>query len=180
MGEETVFTLAGGELVQRGARSGERRWPLARLKRAEVRRLYAGPTPTDYVLALVFDGGRTALVSRSYAGLGAARDQTAEFAAFSRRLLDLAADAAPHASYLRGPSRFAGTLNWALMLLGSGAVATILFAAMSGAFFALGLDLGARMLFATLLLGCAWPWVADERRRAFNPAALSSDVLPQL
>lgn len=175
-----MFTLTGEDLVQRGTRSGERRWPLERLKRAEVRRLYAGPTPTDYVLALVFDGGRVSLVSRSYAGLSAARDQTPEFAAFCRRLLDLAADAAPQARYLRGPSRFAGTLNWALALLGSGAVATALFAAMSGPFFALGLDLGARMLFATLLLACAWPWVADESRRGFNPAALSSDVLPQL
>ena len=164
--------------MQSGSRSGERRWALARLKRAEMRRAYQGPVPTDYVLCLTFETGRAILVSRSYAGLGASRDQTAQFAGFCRRLLDLAAVAAPDARFLRGPSRFASALTWALVLLGAGAVATLLFAAASGPFFALGLDLGARLLFALFLLGAAWPWLADERRRSFNPAAADVEVLP--
>ena len=171
--------MAGSELVQSGSRSGERRWALARLKRAEMRRTYQGPIPVDYVLCLTFDDGRVILVSRSYAGLGAGRDQTAQFAAFCRRLLDVAAGAAPGARFLRGPSRFASALTWALVLLGAGAVATILFAALSGPFFALGLDLGARLLFALFLLGAAWPWLADERRRRFDPADTGGGVLPQ-
>ncbi len=152
---------------------------MTRLKRAELRRAYQGPVATDYILALTFEGGRALLVSRSYAGLRGARDQTAEFAGFCRRLLDLASRAAPAAQFLRGPSRFASALIWALILLGAGSAATILFAAASGSLFALGLDLGARLLFVMLLLASALPWVADPRRRAFDPADLPAEILPR-
>lgn len=161
--------------MRRGARSGERRWALSGLKRAELSRVARGPMAGRQGLSLLFDEGRAAISSVSYEGLvRPPRDQDAAFAAFCRDLLVDAADAAPTARFLRGAPAIASTLVWAMALLGAGAGVTILFAAVSGSA-ALGLDLGSRLLFAALIVGCAWPWLTDEARRAFDPHNLPGE-----
>lgn len=162
--------------MRRGARTGERRWPLASLKRAEIGRAERGWATGERRLALTFAGGRVALTSASYDGLAARRDQGDAFAAFAGALLAQAAAAAPDARFLRAAPPFAMSLIWICGLLGAGAAIVAGFGAMSGAA-ALGLDLGARLTFVLLLLASLWPWLGDERRRAFDPIAPAPDLL---
>jgi len=162
--------------VRRGARTGERRWPLTSLKRAEIGQADRGWATGERRLTLTFAGGKVALTSASYEGFAARRDQGAAFAAFARALLAQAADAAPGARFLRAAPPFAMGLAWTCGLLGAGAAIVAGFGALSGAL-ALGLDLGARLTFVLLLLASLWPWLGDERRRAFDPGAPAPDLL---
>ncbi len=115
--------------------------------------------------------------SLNYAQIGRPRDQAEDFSQFCRALLSAAADAAPDARFVTAAPAFAAGLMGALALIGVGAAVVVLFALASGAP-ALGLDLGARLLFAALILGCLWPWVAYERRRAFDPRSIPPGLLP--
>jgi hypothetical protein len=128
-------------------------------------------------MTLVFPRARLVVSSRSYAGLGAPRDQDEAYGRFCRALLLRAAAAAPDARFVRAPPPLAGGLLGAMALLAGGAALLALSALAAGAS-ELGLDLGARLLFVALLLGCAWPWLADERRRAFDPTAVPAILLP--
>jgi hypothetical protein len=114
------------------------------------------------------------LSSGSYGKLGPPSDQAAEFSRFCRALLGQSALASPQARFVRALPPAAGALAGAAGLLGVGALILVLSALAAGAP-ALGLDLGARMLFAALLVAVPWPWMADERRRSFDPRAVPAD-----
>lgn len=167
--------------MRTGARSGERRWPLDELRRAvltarTLRRAYPAPAAREYVLSLAFGRKRRAVISsRGFAGFGAPQDLAPAFAAFCAPLLAAAAAASPDARFLRGPSSLTSAIGLAILLLGLGALVTLAFALSSGTG-ALGIDLAARLVFTLLLLACAWPWLTDERRRAFDPLAAGSEL----
>lgn len=69
-------------------------------------------------------------------------------------------------------------LGGALAILAAGALVVLAFAALSNQF-GLGLDLASRLAFLALVGGAFWPWLGDERTRAFDPRAIPSDLLPR-
>ncbi len=177
LGEDAEFSLDDAVLTRRGSRSGERRWPLAGLRRAEIGVIARPPGPPLRSLVLVFERGRVVISSQGYAGLGPPRDLTPAFTPFARALLAAAAEAAPDAGFRRARSQAAGALVWAMLLIGFGALATLA-AALFGGAFALGLDLGARLVFILLVVASAWPWVAESSRRRFDPRHVPAELLP--
>jgi dihydroneopterin aldolase len=175
--ETLGFSLEDGDLVRVGSRSGTRRFSLRSLRRAELRRIRQGRTVLAYSLALRFEDGRVVISSMGYVGLGRPVDQSAAFARFCRAVLRQAAAASPGARFVTAAAPAAGALAGAVILLAAGAMLVFLSALAAGEP-ALGLDLGARLLFVALLSACPWPWLADERRRSFDPRAVPAGLLP--
>lgn len=145
---ETVWTLEDGAILEtRGAHA--RRLPLSGLKALKI-------TPEG--AALSFGLKRLIIPARTYGGGLRPLDATDTFAPFAQALADACARAAPAARQrTTAPSR-AEPVIWIMALMGGGAAALLVFAALAGDF-ALGVALAARLLFVTILAGAVLPWL---------------------
>ncbi|WP_304164845.1 hypothetical protein [Phenylobacterium aquaticum] len=145
---ETVWTLEGAEIIER--RGGQsRRFPLARLKTLKVTRDGA---------ILGFGLRRMAIPANTYAGGLRPQDHTDSFAPFLEAVAEAAGHAAPGAKLRTARPRNAEPVVWVMVLMGTGAAALLLFAAMAGAW-TLGVALAARLLFVTILAAAVLPWM---------------------
>jgi hypothetical protein len=153
------FLIDGEDLVRRSGQ-GDRRWPLTGLREARITRQPLGPQAARLVLQLRF-GPRdhVTLTSHSISGIGRFQDDTAAFRAFALELLARA----PQARLARWGPTTAGSLWLVVIGLGIGALVMVA-SAIAGGAFALGLDLGARMVFLLLLAAAALPWLARAGR----------------
>lgn len=137
---ETVWSLEDGCVVER--RGGQvRRFPLAELK--GVRRAQRGAV-------LLFGRRRLTIPALSYEGLRP-QDRSASFEAFMT--------AATGETPTRRPPAFGrAPVYWIMGLMGLGAAALLVFAAMGGAW-ALGVALAARLVFVLILAAAVLPWL---------------------
>ena len=169
------FSIEDGQLVRRMARGREARWPLAELRRAVLVRLLIGRHASRLMLQLSFHRRRgVVLTSHSVAGLGRFDDRTPAFKAFGRRLLDQAVAASPEVRLARSGALTASSLWWAIAALACGAV-VVMASAMAGGATALGLDLGARLVFLLLLACCILPWIDRRAAAGLDPDTLLAD-----
>ena len=176
---ETVWSVEDGDLVRRRAGQETRR-PLTALTRMTLRRRLNRYGPDVALAELRF--GRTAFAfsSQGWRGLGQPEDRSAAFSAFVRALAAHAADHAPSARFQVAGQAAAwsqGGLYWIAALLGA-ALLTMVVMALSARQLALGLDLGARLLFVLILLLAAAPWLPGGGARRFDPRNLPSDLTP--
>lgn len=156
---EEVFRLEGTDLVRRTDR-GEQRWPMADLTEARIARQPLGPQITRVMLQLRFGRrDRVALTSHSISGVSRFNDDTLAFRAFALEILRRA----PQAKLARGGSATANSLWLIVAGLGFGALVMV-GAAISAGAVALGLDLGARMVFLLLMAASALPWLSRAGR----------------
>lgn len=174
---ETVWSLADGDLVRtRGGQ--ETRRPLVGLTRMTLRRRLNRYGPDVALAQLRFGRTTLAFSSQGWRGLGQPEDRTADFAAFVRALAAEAADHAPTARYQIAGQAAAwsqGGLYWIAALLGA-ALLTMVVMALSARQLALGLDLGARLLFVLIMLLAAAPWLPGGGGRTFDPRNLPADL----
>lgn len=169
------FSIEDDQLVRRMARARERRWSLAGLRRAVLSRQMIGGSAGRLMLQLSFQRQRgVVLTSHSVRGLGRFEDQTAAFKAFARTLLDQGLAAAPQARLDRSGKINASALWWAIGALACGALVVAGSAMASGAS-ALGLDLGARLVFLMLLISAVLPWIDRRGAARLGPDALLAD-----
>jgi hypothetical protein len=148
------FSLEGEVLVRRTDAGQETRWPLAELVEARAARHPLGPQLSRIMLQLRFTGRRkVSLASHSIAGVGRFQDDTPAFRAFCLELLAHA----PQARLARGGSATLNSLWLVIAGLAFGALVMVA-SAIAGGAIALGLDLGARMVFLLLLVASALPW----------------------
>lgn len=155
------FSVDGDVLVRRTDAGAETRWPLAELVEARAARHPLGPQLSRTMLQLRFaDRRRVSLASHSIAGVGRFQDDTPAFRAFCLELLSRA----PQARLARGGSATVNSLWLVIAALAFGALIMVA-SAIAGGAIALGLDLGARMVFLLLLVASALPWL-DRAARA--------------
>lgn len=153
MQPETVWTLAGGAIVERrGAR--ERRFPLAALKALHV-------SPTGVVLR--FPRARMAIPALTYGGGLRPLTRTATFDPFLAALTERAGLEAPKIRQHRAGSRLLGAMVWIMSLMGAGAIGLLAFAAMSGSWM-LGVMLASRLVFVLILAAAVLPWLTRRPR----------------
>lgn len=157
-GPETAWTVEDGVLTEV---SGKRRrsWPLADLRSA---RLVGDADGGRRAVHLGFPRDRLMIPAQSLSpGLGF-EDRSVAFNAFLRAL-DVK-PTAPRAAGLpgRGLGQLGSALGWAIGLTAAGALFMIAAALVSG-MADLGLALGARLLFAPILLSAALPWLGRTR-----------------
>lgn len=156
---EESFRLDGADLVRRNDR-GEQRWPLSELRQARIARQPLGPQLSRLLLQLSFGRrDRITLASHSISGVGRFQDETMAFRSFALELLLRA----PQARLSRGGAGTAGSLWLVIIGLGIGALVMVA-SAIAGGALALGLDLGARMVFLLLLTASALPWLTRAGR----------------
>jgi hypothetical protein len=150
---ETVWTLEGGEIVER--RGGRAR----RFELAQAKALHASATG----MVVSFPGRRLAIPALSYGGGLRALGHTDSFEPFQAALTLALRDAAP-AARLRpaGPSLLAPVL-WIMGLIGAGVLGMLAFAAASGSW-TLGVTLSARLAFVLILTGAILPWLTRRPR----------------
>jgi hypothetical protein len=159
LGPEEHLSLEGGTLVRRTGK-GEQRLALAELREARISRHPLGPHTSRLVLQLRFQGRRPMpLTSHSITAVGRFRDDTAAFRGFALELLRRA----PQARLARGGSAAVNSAWLIIVGLGFGALVMVGAAAAGGAL-ALGLDLGARMVFLVLIAASALPWLGRAAR----------------
>lgn len=153
------FCLEDGALVRRMEGGREMRWPLAELERATLARHPIGGQAHRLMLQLGFHRRRgVVLTSHSIRGLARFEDGTPAFKAFGRELLRQAGAASPRLRLARAGSVTASSLWWIVGALGAGALVVAASAIASGDG-ALGLDLGARLVFLLLLIIAILPWI---------------------
>ncbi len=145
---ETVWTLEDQTIIARRGRS-ERRFDLATLK--SLRSAQGGAV-------LTFARGRLILPAMSYGRGLRPEDRSASFGAFLGAVAAAAAVVTPGAQFRNAGAPLRESLTWAIGLLGAGAVALLLFAALAGAF-ALGVALAARLVFVLILAAAVLPWL---------------------
>jgi len=153
-GPETVWTVEAGVLTEV---SGKRRrtWDLDDLRSAK---LVGDAGGGRRAVHLSFPRDRLMIPAQSLSpGLGF-EDRSVAFNAFLRAL-DVE-PIAPRAAGLPGRSlgQLGSALGWAIGLTAAGALFMIVAALVSG-MADLGLALGARLLFAPILLSAALPWL---------------------
>lgn len=170
------FSVEDGALVRRmGGSAREARWPLAGLRRAVLVRHPIGGQARRLMLQLSFHRGRgVVLTSHSIAGLGRFDDRTAAFKTFGRRLLAEALAASPELRLSHAGALTASSLWWVIAALACGALVVAASAMASGAT-ALGLDLGARLVFLLLLASCILPWMDGRAAAGLDPESLLRD-----
>lgn len=169
------FSLEDGVLVRRMDGGRETRWPLAELERATLARHPVGGQTHRLQLQLRFRRRRgVVLTSHSLEGLARSEDQTAGFKAFGRRLLEQAETISPRLRLAQAGSVTVSTLWWIVGALGAGALVVAASAVASGDG-ALGLDLGARLVFLLLLIVSILPWVGRGGARRLDPQTLFGD-----
>lgn len=154
---ETVWTLEGGEIVERRGRR-ERRYSLDKLR--SLRSAEGGAI-------LTFARGRLTIPAMSYSRGLRPENRAASFSAFIGAVAGTAAVTTPGARFRNAGRPLAEPLIWAIGLLGAGAVALLLFAATAGAW-TLGVALAARLVFVLILAAGALPWLnrADQNMDA--------------
>ncbi len=155
---ETVWVVDGGVLTET---SGKRRraWSLSDLRSAK---LVGDAGGGRRAVHLSFPRDRLMIPAQSLSpGLGF-EDRSVAFNAFLAAL-DIET-AAPRAAGLPGGAtgQLGQALAWAIGLTAAGAVFMIVAALVSG-MADLGLALGARLLFAPILLSAALPWLGRAR-----------------
>ncbi|WP_305675675.1 hypothetical protein [Phenylobacterium sp.] len=137
---QTVWTLEDGCVVER--RGGQvRRFPLAELK--GVRRAQRGAV-------LLFGRRRLTIPALSYEGL-TPQDRSASFEAFI-------AEVTGEVPVRRARAFGREPVYWIMGLMGLGAAALLVFAAMGGAW-TLGVALAARLVFVLILAAAVLPWL---------------------
>ena len=145
---ETVWTLEDGAIVEtRGPHA--RRFALADLKSLKI---------TADGAALSFGLRRLVIPARTYGGGLRPLDATDSFAPFAQALTEACAQAAPTARQRATTPSRAEPVIWIMALMGGGAAALLVFAAIAGDF-ALGVALAARLLFVTILAAAVLPWL---------------------
>lgn len=151
-GPETVWSVQDDALVEtRGER--RRAWPLDSLRVVKV----VGEAGSGRRAAhLVFGKGRLIVPAQSLSTALTLEDRSAAFDAFLAALGATAA--APARPRVRG---LAAALVWMIGLTAAGAAFMIVAALVSG-MADLGLALGARLLFAPILLSAALPWLGRD------------------
>lgn len=155
------FRLEGDVLVRSGDAAGETRFDLNDLVEARVSRHPLSPQLSRLLLQLRFTGRRrVSLTSHSITGMGRFQDDTRAFRDFALELLGRA----PQARLTRGGAATVNSLWLVIAALAVGALVMIA-SAIAGGAVALGLDLGARMIFLLLLVASALPWL-DRAARA--------------
>lgn len=145
---ETVWTLEDGAILETRA-AHVRRFSLADLKSLKI-------TPDG--AALGFGLRRLIIPARTYGGGLRPLDATDTFAPFAEALAQACAHAAPAARQRATTPSRAEPIIWIMALMGGGAAALLVFAALAGDF-ALGVALAARLLFVTILAGAVLPWL---------------------
>jgi hypothetical protein len=174
-----IWSLEDGALVRRGA-GAQKTWPLATLTRLTLTRQANRYGPDIRLAQLRFGRAAVAFSSQTWVGVGHSEDQTRAFAVFVR---DLAAQAAPLAPAARfqigGRASIPGGLYWIAALLGAGVVALAAVALTAGEV-ALGLELGARLLFVLILLFAVAPWLPGAAANAFNPHDIPEGLAPRV
>ncbi|MFD1191553.1 MULTISPECIES: hypothetical protein [Phenylobacterium] len=149
---ETVWTLEDGAIVEtRGAHV--RRLALAELKSLKI---------TPQGAALGFGLRRLVIPARTYGGGLKPLDATDTYAPFAEALAEACVHAAPAARQRAGAPGRAEPVIWIMALMGGGAAALLVFAALAGDF-ALGVALASRLLFVTILAGAVLPWLGRPR-----------------
>ena len=145
---ETVWTLEDGDIVEtRGAHA--RRLPLASVTSLKI---------TPQGAALSFGLRRLVIPARTYGGGLKPLDATDTYAPFAQALADACAHAAPRARQRATTPSRAEPVIWIMALMGGGAAALLVFAALAGDF-ALGVALAARLAFVTILAAAVLPWL---------------------
>lgn len=145
---ETVWTLEGGEIVERRGRRA-RRYSLAKLKSLQSAQGGA---------VLTFARGRLTIPAMSYTRGLRPENRAASFAAFVGAVAGAAAVTTPGARFRNAGTSMAEPLIWMVGLLGAGALVLLLFAATAGAW-TLGVALAARLVFVMILAVGALPWL---------------------
>lgn len=170
---ETVWTLAGAELVERrGPR--EQRFPLSALTAFRLAKPREGGRRR--VLTLSFGRRKTILTSQSYLGPGRFDDRLASFSLFVRAVAAVASDLAPKARFeIAGVMAPREAVTWVMGFLAFGTVVMLLFAFSPG-MMAISIEIAARMAFLLILLAAALPWLG--RGQGLDPHALPEDLLP--
>lgn len=149
---QTVWSLEGGEIVERRARR-ERRFQLAELR--SISRLNRGAV-------LQFRRRRLTIPALGYGEVLRPQDQRESFEAFLSAL-DVAAPGRP----VHRRSQAAEAVLWVMGLMAVGALAVLLAAGQAGAWL-LGVALAARLIFLVMLGAAALPWL---RAGAFKSQA---------
>lgn len=173
----SLWSLEQGHLVRRVG-AVEASWSLSGLTRMTLTR-QANRYGADVRMAqLSFGTRKVGFSSQSWRGLGRPEDQTAAFSAFVRALAAEAAALAPAARFrIGGRASVPAGLYWTAALLAA-AVATMIASAVSAGFFVIGLDWGARLLFALILLFAIAPWLPGPAAGAFDPLAVPEELAP--
>lgn len=154
------FRLEGDTLIRTTDAGQETRFALADLLEARVSRHPLSPQLSRLLLQLRFTGRRRiSLTSHSIGGVGRFEDDTLGFRAFALEVLRRA----PQARLARGGAATVNSLWLVIAALACGALLMI-GSAIAGGAIALGLDLGARMIFLLLLVASALPWLDRAAR----------------
>ena len=160
------FSLEGDALVRLGGRR-QRRWALSSLRRFTLgvrRGPYAGPL--RFVRLRMGRQDLTIVCGPDAEG----------YPAFVRALAQAAALQVPGIRVQAEGGRLAGVLVMTTALLGAGAAAMALAAAMAG-LAPLGLDLAARLSFLLILVFAVTPWIGRAAPALLNPHALPDRLL---
>lgn len=156
---ETVWSLTDDAIVETSGRRA-RSQRLADLRAIRL----AGAAGTGRRAAhLTFKRGRMIIPAQSLAGAAVLEDRSADFDAFLaalRRASGVSAGSAVEPK--AGTTSLAAAVLWGMGLTGAGAVLMVL-AALSSGMPGLGLALGARLLFAAILMAAALPWLGRDR-----------------
>jgi hypothetical protein len=173
-----VWSVEDACLIRRGG-ARDRAWSLGALTRMTLSRQANRYGPDIRLVQLRFGRRAVAFSSQSWAAVGRPEDHTRAFAAFVRALAAAAAAEAPSARFEVG-GRWAvpGSVYWIAALLGA-AIAALAAVAVAAGEAALGLELGARMLFVLILLLAAAPWLPGAAARRFDPRDIPADLAPR-
>jgi hypothetical protein len=168
LGKPTTWRLENGALVIEGPRAA--RFELSKLRRVALTDGKSRLAPGERVLSLGFQRRRLVISSHGYGRLGMREDNSAAFIPFARAVIEGAAAAAPGAKFQTSETAALGVYGAVLALTAAGLALTLL-ATFAVGQYALGLDLGARLAFALILLAAPLPWLKGWRGVAFDPAA---------
>ncbi|CAN5214102.1 hypothetical protein BH11PSE2_BH11PSE2_21030 [soil metagenome] len=167
----TQWSLDAGELVRRvGER--ERRWPLARLRRAAV----SVGTRGQRSLSLSFPRTVVRIGSHSFAGFGRVEDHTPAFSAFARAVCLAGVAASPKARFESTALSLDELFDFTGAIMAFGLV-TILASSLAMGVAALGFEFAARLAFVLCLMTALKPWLGANRRR-FDPLSPPFALLP--
>lgn len=156
---ETAWTLQDHALVETsGGRS--RTLPLAGLRAI---RLVGAAGTARRAAHLSFADGRVMIPAQSLAGAALFEDRSVAFDAFLTAIERASGVRPTGEAAVRRALPLAGGLVWAIGLAAAGGVLMMLAAVVSG-MPGLGLALGARLLFAAILLAAALPWLNRDQR----------------
>lgn len=174
-GPPTTWRIEDGVLIENGRKA--RRWPLDTLRSARIERSDPRRGTGARTLRLAFRNRLVSVGSHSFTGPLAIADQTPQFAAFARAVCAQGITHAPQAQFTSGGGMIGGVFASAAAILGVGLILVVMATLTAGAV-TLGLEIAARLAFVLILMLAVWPWLSTLNRRAFNPLAVSRELLP--